>query len=1322
MLVHIVVALTLTMIISSEPVESLTLQVKYVQPSTACTNEPCTFDQFARNPEQYFCSNTTFIFLPGDHQLSNNISLYGIQNVTFQGKAEGTVTIRLGPQVGLSFDNCDGIEIKSLTFLLSNKFEYGLMFSNTNGIILHNIMISTGNRHSSGCSAILSQASSININDSSFMGINGQNGAALLALNSSMITFTGSNNFSNNSANLGGAIHSVNSTIQFTETASFINNSAISNENDTQCYISSTSGIGGAIFAKASNLTINSCSGQFFAMDNSAMCMGGAIAAVNNSIVKIGGSSCFNELYPISVTFKGNYVISDITEALEFTSEFVESGGGGAIFTYGCNVNITNVSLTDNISPGSGGAAYFIQSNVTLYNINALNNRVNNYNYFGGAIRIYSCKQVHIHGDNYFINNSAMSYGGAMDVEAVQYLNMGGRNYFEGNNAESGGAFDIYSVTMVFICGDNNVFQGNSATNGGTAYVYNATVHFCGNNTFAKSIADNQGGAIYTIAATIIFNGTNMILFSNNTATFDGGAITNIDSQMKLYGKIQFENNSANKGNGGAMALYGASKFILNPLTTVDFLENYANSDGGAMYFEDSLTARLNCYVASAECFIVLNTTYDLFLNNVSILLKFMNNVADNYGAVLYGGQLGRCNVLFKNDTTNDTCKDSMEMQDDSYEIVTNISTIIGEQENSSIALPPEKLCLCDNTLYYRCTSDFIDTLYIYKEVSPGQIFGISMVAQDQRNFNVPGIMVLSDPIRESYPLSQETNKTTSISCQAFTYRLLVESTNVTPSYNFYISGLCGFYKGNIRLDIGILPCPIGFKFSNSERKCICTDVLKQFTEECSVDNQSVNRLRNDFWIKLTANYFLIFEGSCPLDYCINSTEVVTIKHNESDVQCYEGRTGIICGSCKEDEGYSLVLGSLQCQQNCTHIFLLLTIPFGALGILLVVLVFLLHLTVSAGTINGMIFYANIVQANHQIFLPKVTSKFNFFTVFISWLNLDFGIQSCFFKGMNIFIYSWLQFLFPLYLWILVFMIIISARYSRRVAKMLGQNPVAVLATVLLISYSKMLEAIIAPLSPAMLKNVTQSETNITPYVWLYNGDREYLGEPGHRSLVAVSILILVLLFFPYTMFILCSHWLQIKSHWCILSWINKLKPLMDAYYAPFKKSKRHWLGLLLLVRCGLFLNIAFNDRGINLTVISTVVAGLLVIKGQSYEKWYNDFLESSFLFNLCILSIASSYVQSEKSFGPDEVTRLQNILSSVSVGIAFVYFIGIIVFHIYQQMRKLNLHVPQSMRKRYSLKKEHNDKAFSEQSLEIITNASTTSVNLRELLLDDEN
>ena len=101
-------------------------------------------------------------------------------------------------------------------------------------------------------------------------------------------------------------------------------------------------------------------------------------------------------------------------------------------------------------------------------------------------------------------------------------------------------------------------------------------------------------------------------------------------------------------------------------------------------------------------------------------------------------------------------CEDSMEMQNNSYEIIKDLSIL---EEESSIALPHEKLYLCKDTsniiiikLYFWII--WYTIIPLHKELGPGQVFQISMVAQDQHNFNMSGIEVFSDPIGRSYPLS----------------------------------------------------------------------------------------------------------------------------------------------------------------------------------------------------------------------------------------------------------------------------------------------------------------------------------------------------------------------------------------------------------------------------------------------------------------------------------------------------------------------------------------------------------------------------------------
>ena len=156
-------------------------------------------------------------------------------------------------------------------------------------------------------------------------------------------------------------------------------------------------------------------------------------------------------------------------------------------------------------------------------------------------------------------------------------------------------------------------------------------------------------------------------------------------------------------------------------------------------------------------------------------------------------------------------------------------------------------------------------------------------------------------------------------------------------------------------------------------------------------------------------------------------------------------------------------------------------------GIFLVAFLLALNLIVATGTINGLIFYANIVGANDKVLFHFTTP--NLVTVFLSWLNLELGFDTCFFEGMDTYWKTWLQLLFSTYVILLVTVVIIVSEHSTRFARLLGKkNPVATLATLILLSYVKSLKVIITSLSFTHL----DYPNKIRKTVWLPNGKIDY--------------------------------------------------------------------------------------------------------------------------------------------------------------------------------------------------------------------------------------
>ena len=176
---------------------------------------------------------------------------------------------------------------------------------------------------------------------------------------------------------------------------------------------------------------------------------------------------------------------------------------------------------------------------------------------------------------------------------------------------------------------------------------------------------------------------------------------------------------------------------------------------------------------------------------------------------------------------------------------------------------------------------------------------------------------------------------------------------------------------------------------------------------------------------------------------------------------------------------------------------------------------------------------------------------------------------------MTAYAQTWLQFAFPLYVWVLISLIILSSRYSITVSKLIGHNPIAVLATLLLMSYTKLLKIIIEVYSSVNLSY----PDNETRTVWLKDANVPYL-QSWHLFLTVVTALFLIFFFLPYTLLLLLGYKVYRFSGRKYFRWLNRMKPLLESYYAPYTVHNRYWTGFLLLVRCILYMILSSYSLG----------------------------------------------------------------------------------------------------------------------------------------------
>ena len=466
------------------------------------------------------------------------------------------------------------------------------------------------------------------------------------------------------------------------------------------------------------------------------------------------------------------------------------------------------------------------------------------------------------------------------------------------------------------------------------------------------------------------------------------------------------------------------------------------------------------------------------------------------------------------------------------------------------------------------------------------------------------------------------------------------------------------------------LACPVGFQLVRG--RCICHQILLDNNiDTCFFSNGTGFILRLDpycIWLPTYSNSSILVHPHCPFDYCQSRDINITVE--SVNTQCQYQRSGVLCGSCRE--GLSMILGSSECK-TCSNVYLVSITIFIVMGVALVALLTLLNMTVSVGTLNGLILFANILQANRPTFLPPTTfharSLITFLSAFIAWLNLDFGIPMCFFDELTTYVKTWLQFLFPLYILALVGVMIIASNYSTRVTRLLGTNAVSVLATLVLLSYTKILRILITAFS---FTTLTGSQ-DYHSVVWLADGNIKYF-QPKHVILFLVAFLVLLLLVVPYTVTLTAAPWIQRSRLKWVSSLYNRFKPLFDAYMGPYKDKHRYWTGMLLLARVVLIVlfssisntnTVAGPQLNLLLLSLSSFALSCLTAALKPYRNNVLNGLEIFFLTVLFVLSSSSlHFSEAETGTGPLVYTYI------VLVGICFLVFLGICVGHVWNRVR----------------------------------------------------
>ena len=631
----------------------------------------------------------------------------------------------------------------------------------------------------------------------------------------------------------------------------------------------------------------------------------------------------------------------------------------------------------------------------------------------------------------------------------------------------------------------------------GTVFAHNSDISLelgqVNNVTIVNSqFRDNNETAIVCTGSVIYFKGVTS--FVGNSGT-NGGALSLTPTLKQTlsrneHWKIKSENVSI-------LYFYPKARLIL--------ANNKASNKGGAIYVDTGEPYTGTTYYEL--CFYQL-VGYDL---SHFPKIDFINNTAGFAGDSVYGGLDNKCLLQ--------TIQRNKLSFDDFFNISNQLSP-------SEMAGNPDQVCLCNESVV-NCNQR-PDNFSLHQ----GQTLCLFAIATRRRNYHskvgaTPTLISIRiDSAYDAKLGSSQYAQKLDNHCSKVTLTVYSHKPYVLVHLSLGIDQSLSVHQY-----INLIGCPFGFQLESSMYPgCVCETIVEESECTCSI-NDLIIGCPVGKWIGNLSNNVIV-HNHCPLDYC-TSERNITVAF--LDDQCNFNHSGILCGKCQP--GLSLILGSSKCER-CSNTYLLLILPLALAGLSLVFILYSCNLTVSRGTVNGLIYFANVVQVNNSIFIAQHTPRF--LTMFLAWVNLDLGLQTCFYNGMDMYAKAWLQFVFPVYMWLIVAAIVFLSRHSVAVSRLTRDNTVPVLATLFLLLYAKLLRAIIIACSFTYLRYPNGTHMP----VWMYDGNIPFV-KGKHIALFIIALVAVLCFIIPYTLLLLLSPYLQRWSHYKHLRWVNKTQAFL---------------------------------------------------------------------------------------------------------------------------------------------------------------------------------
>ena len=1148
-------------------------------------------------------SNDTLINVTKDVELSSVKQLEYLENVAIVGHNNPTLNCSNGG--ALHFSSCHNCTIQGITWKgcgIANKrrVEPAIQFhDNSSNISIQNCAF----QHSTGPAVGLSEVSG--------------------AVNISHCEFTDNSN----SKGHGAAIHY---TPRDTGVLLTISDCKFSDNNGMSIlYVGPSSDMQSIILIKNSLFGSNKGIPIFVSKQN--LHINGTVMFERNIVSK--GSGIF-------ATDHSNVTFDESSSVLFLKNKGSSSGpihiGNHSNMTFDHN----SVATFDSNEGRNGGAVNLEDNSIITFDGNSTvifvkNTARNN----GGTIEsLYSSTIVFRSFATVLFNRNSANIGGTI------FSNIASSVIFEGNATvtfnnnratENGGALVVHDNSSLLFKGNSVVtFTNNEAMNGGGAAVRsnrNCKVTFAENSvvTFVNN-SGYSGGAVHSENhAELTLEGNSQVTLDTNRATNGGCLYLRIFSTVnfKGNGSIMFVNNTAGS-TGGAVYSYLNSNITVTESPNVNFIQNVAKI-GGAIHATTSdvkfsgttnLTFKNNQAVHEGGAIYLSDQSNILFDKNIS--MTFASNGA-TYGAGMYGN-LSESTVTFNSaefhnynntagvagsivyvhipSTCNRSCLDEKIMGFTDF-VTTSPKTIVLNE-------PAIPICNDTDISTEQCNQYYVNNVMLGQEIlinsclidhydKPSDEVVEFLVSGKNEEF-IPSLKYIVASRCSNTPISVTGNQSSLV--------------NYTMTISTFMLHVEERRQISINLVVGLSPCHPGFLYNEVSQKCECFDADNNVVF-CS---ESTSMIQRGYWIGEVDGKTTV--TVCPMSYCdftsCNTVSEFCPLSPERTNQCRSHRSGKACGDC--EKGYTLPYYSTECinTNHCTplwtSIVILLTVLYW---IVLVIAVFItMYYKVSIGYLYAITYYYSIVDVLLSEYLDISNGLYITINIMYSIVKLtpQFLGKLCLVEGLSGIDQQFIHYVHPLAISLMLIVIVVLARFSRRLSVFISRGIIRVICFLLLLSYTSVTITSLLLVRHLQFYDVDKIYTYLSPNIEYFQGRHIAYG------IIAFLCIIFIVIGLPVVLII--EPFVNHKINFI------KIKPLLDQFQGCYKDKYRWFAGYYMICRIVIITTIIvfssndFTSRYLLITICAAIV--LIHLSVRPYTSKILNAFDGMLLLLLVLVAI----------------------------------------------------------------------------------------------------